>query len=358
MGSAARPKYPMRRLGLVLVAVIAGYGRLAARIGAPAPRPAMLARPAVLAVADDVGISSIAAAGGRVYFGGARNVARPADAGAGPPTEARGVIRRVLVAGGPVQELWSGPGGVAAVAPTPGGIYFLTYDYAWRRGALMHLAAGHPDAETLATWHSHGSVHSLAVQGDVAYWTHSAGASSSVLRSVAATNDRSSVTTTLAEGGDIGGAGDLCVSGRNVYWISGRRALYRMSVAETKPAVIFEAPHLSALAADPGGNVLYLGVSDGANAAPSRLVRFEVGSRRVATIATTDQHILATVASVDAIYFTTGAGSQAPVDVLRVLRGGGAVTTVADGQTPPVALALDGDRLLWTAGTRVLTAPR
>ena len=351
----------MRRLGLLLVAVFAGYGGLPARAAAPSPKPAPPAQPAVVAVVDDVTLTSVAAGGGRLYFGGARDITRPPDAGAGPSTEARGVVRRAPVGRGPVEELWSGPGGVAAVALTASGIYFLTYDYGWRRGALMHLAPGRRDAETLGTWHSHGSVHSLAVQGDAAYWTHSAGASSSVVRSVAATKDQPSATATLAEGGEIGGADDLCVMGGNAYWISGRRALYRMPIAEKKPTMIFEGPYLSSLAADPGGGVLYIGVSQGANVASSRIVRFDAGTRRATTITTTDQHILTMVATSDAVYFTTGAGAPqgtAPVDVVRVSRRGGAVTTVAASQPPPVALAFDGNWLFWTAGTRVLKAPR
>jgi len=329
------------------------YGRLAARAEAPAAKPPGPARPAVLAVADDAGLTSVAVAGGRGYFGGARNLTRPADAGAGPPSEARGVVRRVSAAGGAVEELWSGAGGVAAVAPASTGVYFLTYDFGWRRGALLHLPAGGRDAETLATWSSHGSVHSLAVAGDAATWTHSAGASSSVVRSVAARKERPSSTTTLAEGGEIGGADDLCVSGGSAYWISGRRALYRMPIKGKAPAVIFEAPYLSALAAAPGGDILYLGASDGANVAPSRVVRFDLRTRRATTMTATDQPVLTIVAGADAVYFATGP-SRGPVDMTRIALRDLAIERVATGQASPVALALDGDTLYWTAGTRLL----
>ena len=55
-------------------------------------------------------------------------------------------------------------------------------------------------ATELGNWFSHGSTHSLAVDGQTVFWTHSAGASSFVIR----TSGVDGTSTTLADSSTIG----------------------------------------------------------------------------------------------------------------------------------------------------------
>jgi hypothetical protein len=311
--------------------------------------------PIVLATAaDQDSLAGIALGGGSVYFLGSRTVPRT-DGTPGPASEMLGVLRRVPTGGGAVEQIWAGAGGGAQVALGGGdAIDFLTYDFFWRTGHLYRLpAGGEAAAAELATWSSHGSSHSLAVDGDTIYWTHSAGASSSVNRTSAVDG----ATTTLADSSTIGSSADHIVSkGGALFWSSTltQPTVYQMPVAGGTPSALFSATDITALAADPTDAVLYVG-------ADGNVTRLGLSEGESRVLATRPGRITAIAADDRTIYFGVWNADTATGELVRIARNGAPFPTVlTSGALDPVAIAVDATSIYWvdTASRTVAKAAK
>ena len=171
---------------------------------------------------DEEFLGGLLLSGSDVLFGGGHTVALPPEAG--PPSEMVGVLRSVPAGGGAVTELWTGNGSVDDIAPATDGLLFLAYDFYSRTGHLNRIPAAGGAAVELSNWFSHGSSHSLTSNTDLAYWTHSAGASSFVKRTAP-----DGATTTLADSETIGGLADNIVFKDGfAYFVSSQASAHRL----------------------------------------------------------------------------------------------------------------------------------
>lgn len=309
-------------------------------VGALRPGPVA---PTVLATAPDQEyLGDVAVVNGQVLFSGGRTVPHTP----GPPYEQLGVVRSVPAQGGTVQEVWSGAGGGSDIAAGGGGIYFLAYDYFSRTGWLDRIAAPGGAAVELGTWSSQGSTHSMAAEGQVAYWTHSAGAASYVLR----TNSADGTTVTLADSSTSGGgADDILFKTGFVYWFS-RIGVYGVAAAGGASFALYSSPQVAALGAAPSAEVLFAGVG-------GNLVGIETkGMFRTAVLVNGTDPIVAIAASDRAVYFGTWNVETATGAVSRLARTG-AVTVIATGPIHPVAIAVDAASVYW-ADTLSMTVSR
>jgi hypothetical protein len=301
------------------------------------PRPP--AAPTVLATAQDQdALDGLLVAGGQVLFGGWRTVERPPDAG-GAPFEMVGVLRRVPASGGAVEDLWSGNGGVNDIASAPGALLFLAYDFNSRTGHLNRIPPAGGTAVELANWFSHGSSHSLASDSDVAYWTHSAGASSFVKRTTA-----DGATVTLTDSSTIGGSADnILFKEGSVYFVSSQaqRTVYGMPADGTAaPVALYAAPRIDGLAASPGNPALFA-------CADTTVVAIDVRNGHTRTVFSGTSTITAIAADDAAVYFGstdpgTGAGA-----VTRLARRGGRAVVIASGAFTPRPVAVDATSVYW-----------
>jgi hypothetical protein len=317
------------------------------------------ASPTVLAAASDQQfLGDVAVVDGQVLFTAGRVVPRSQDT-PGPPSETLGVVRRVPVNGGPVDELWSGGGGGSDVAAGGDGIYFVTYDFFWRTGTLQRLPAAGGAPVQLGSWESHGSSQSLAVAADVAYWTHSAGAGSFVLR----TQGSDGTTVTLADSSTIGSsADDVLVKDGFVYWFSSAASptVFGVAAAGGTPFALYQAPQIAALAAAPSDPTLY--TAAGANLIAMELKNELKNESKVETralVTGVDPHdaIGAVGAGAGWIYFGTWNAQTGSGALSKVARHGGAITVIAAGAVHPVAIAVDATSVYW-ADTQSLTVSK
>jgi hypothetical protein len=302
-------------------------------------RPRPPAAPTILATAQDQdALDGLLVAGGQVLFGGWRTVERPPDAG-GPPFEMVGVLRRVPASGGAVEELWSGNGGVNDIAGAPGALLFLAYDFNSRTGHLNRIPSAGGTAVELANWFSHGSSHSLASDSDVAYWTHSAGASSFVKRTTV-----DGTTVTLADSSTIGGSADnILFKDGSIYFVSSQaqRTVYGMPADGTAaPVALYAAPRIDGLAASPVNPALFA-------CADTTVVAIDLRNGQSRTLFSGTSTIVAIAADDAAVYFgstdpATGAGA-----VTRVARRGGRAVVLASGAFTPNPIAVDGTSVYW-----------
>ena len=302
-------------------------------------RPRPPAAPTVLATAQDQdALDGLLVTGGQVLFGGWRTVERPPEAG-GPPFEMVGVLRRVPAAGGAVDELWTGNGGVNDIASAPGAVLFLAYDFNSRTGHLNRIPQAGGLAVELASWFSHGSSHSLASDADVAYWTHSEGASSLVKRTAA-----DGTTATLADSSTIGGSADNIVFKEGaVYFVSSQaqRTVYGMPADGTSPPVaLFAASQIDALAAAPTRPVLFVG------AGPT-VVAIDVRNGHTRAIFSGTNTIIAIAADDAAVYFGSTDPGTGVGAVTRVSRHGGRAVVLASGAFAPRPVAVDAGAVYW-----------
>jgi hypothetical protein len=174
--------------------------------------------PLLLATAPDLQyLTALAVDGTYVYFTGGKTV--PVSPDAPPGSDTIGVLRRVPVRGGAVQQLWTGQGIGYAVAPSPIGISFVTYDYASRgRTGTVRVLETDGRVRDLAQWQSHGSCIGLTSDDSSVFWSYSAGSSGEVHR----TGSDGSAQT-LA--GDATCLGKLQVRGGDVFWLGGGSVL-------------------------------------------------------------------------------------------------------------------------------------
>jgi hypothetical protein len=321
--------------------------------GAPNPgalsvtgRPRPPATPIVLATADDQEfLGGLLLSGGNVLFGGGHTIELPPESG--PPSEMVGVLRSVPAAGGVVTELWTGNGAVDDIAPAGDAVLFLAYDFFARTGHLNRMPVGGAAVE-LSSWFSHGSSHSLTSNADVAYWTHSAGASSFVKSTTA-----DGATVTLADSATIGGsAADIVFKDASVYFVSSQaqRTVYGMPAdGSAAPAALFAAAQIDGLAAAPTAPVLVAG-------AGTSVVAIDLRKQRTRTLWSGATTVTTVAADDDAAYFgstdpATGAGA-----ITRIARrGGGSPVVLASGTFTPRSLAVDATSVYWldTAGKTV-----
>jgi hypothetical protein len=306
---------------------------------AVALRPRPPAMPTVLATAQDQdALDGLLVTGGQVLFGGWRTVARPPEA-SGPPFEMVGVLRRVPAAGGAVEELWTGNGGVNDIASAPDAVLFLAYDFNSRTGHLNRIPPAGSSAVELANWFSHGSSHSLASDAGVAYWTHSEGASSFVKRTAA-----DGTTVTLTDSDMIGGSADNVIFKEGaVYFVSSQaqRTVYGMPAdGSAAPVALHAASRIDALAAAPTRPVLYAG-------AGTAVVAIDIRNGHTRTVFNGTSTIIAIAADDAAVYFGstdpgTGAGA-----VTRLSRSGGRAVVLASGAFTPRPIAVDATSVYW-----------
>jgi hypothetical protein len=308
--------------------------------------------PVVLATAPEQdSLHGLAVEDGWVYFTGGRQVER-SDETPGPATEFQGILRRVPAGGGAVEELWTANQGSGDdVRLGTDGIYFLTYDFPWRDGRLFRLPRGGGEATVLATWSSHGSSHSLAVDGETAYWTHSSGASSSVKK----TSGLDKTTTVLADEG-FGSADHVVRLGDTIYFVASEEFLYAVPADGGDLSLVWQAPGMTALAGSPEEpGVLYL-------AAGGQLLRVRPARAMVRAIATVRFPVTAIVASCRSVYFTQVNGGVSPpvAEIWKARHRGGGARLVAGGQSRPVNLALDQSHVYWvdSDARAVVKAPR
>ena len=309
-------------------------------VAAAVARPRPPATPTVVATAQDQeALDGLLVTGGQVVFGGWRTVERPPEAG-GAPFEMVGVLRSVAAAGGAVAELWTGNGGVNDIASAPDGLVFLAYDFNSRTGHLNRIPSAGGAAVELSNWFSHGSSHSLASDAGVAYWTHSAGASSFVKRTTIADG----ATVTLTDSAVIGGSADNIVfKGGAVYFVSSQaqRTVYGMPVdGSAAPVDLYAAPQINALAAAPTKPVLFAG-------AGTTVVAIDLRNGHVRTIFSGTNTIVALAADDDAVYVGSTDSGTGVGAVTRVRHNGGRAVVLASGSFTPKPIAVDAASVYW-----------
>ena len=173
---------------------------------------------ASLATATDLQfINALALDGGYVYFTGGGTATPPPDSP--PGSDTFGVLRRVPVGGGAVEELWRGQGIGYAVARHADGMAFVTYDYASRgRTGTVRVMRADGTAADLTTWRSQGSCVGLTARDGVLFQTHSAGAGGIV--------DRIDATGTTSNSAPEGACtGKPRLNGDRLYWLAGSSVL-------------------------------------------------------------------------------------------------------------------------------------
>jgi hypothetical protein len=280
--------------------------------------------------------------GGDVLFGGGHTIALPPEAG--PPSEMVGVLRSVPAGGGDVTELWTGNGGVDDIAPASGALLFVAYDFFSRTGHLNRISASGGTAVELAAWSSHGSSHSVTSDGDVAYWTHSAGAGTFVKRTTA-----DGTTATLADSETIQGssADNIVIEDGVLYFVASQatRAVFAMPADRSAaPRVLFTAAQIDALAAAATERVLIAG-------AGNSVVAIDVRRGRSRTVWSGAGTVTAVAVDDRAVYFgsndpATGAGTVARLS----RRHGGRPAILATGTFTPTAMAVDATSVYWLDG--------
>jgi hypothetical protein len=210
----------------------------AAQPSTTAPRVAAVginATTASLATATDLQfLTALALDGGYVYFtGGGTTAASPDGA---PGSDTFGVLRRVSVGGGAVDELWRGQGIGYAVARHADGMAFVTYDYATRgRTGTVRVMRADGSAADVTTWRSHGSCVGLTARDGVLFHTHSAGAGGVVDRI-----DASGTTSNTAPEGACIGKPRL--NGSRLYWLAGSSVI-AAATSTLATAPVWSASH-------------------------------------------------------------------------------------------------------------------
>jgi hypothetical protein len=301
-------------------------------------RPPPPATPTVLATAyDQEFLNGLLLSGNDVLFGGGHTVTLPPEAG--PPAELVGVLRSVPAGGGAVTELWTGNGSVDDIASARDAFVFVAYDFFSRDGHLNLLPVGGAVVE-LSNWGSHGSSHSVTSNGDVVYWTHSAGAGTVVKRT-----NVDGTTVTLADSETIGNSADNIVFKNDfLYFVSSQveRTVYGMPAdGSTAPTALFAAPQIAALAAAPTEAVLIAG-------AGTSVVAIDVRKRRSRTLWSGTATVTTVAADDDAAYFgstdsATGAGTIGRITRRR----GGSPVVLASGTFSPRSMAVDATCVYW-----------
>jgi len=173
---------------------------------------------ASLATATDLQfLTALALDGGYVYFTGGGTVSAPADGA--PGSDTFGVLRRVPVGGGAIEELWRGQGIGYAVARHADGMAFVTYDYASRgRTGTVRVMRADGSAADLTSWRSQGSCVGLTARDGVLFQTHTAGSSGVV--------DRIDATGTTSNSAPEGACtGKPRLHGDRLYWVAGSSVL-------------------------------------------------------------------------------------------------------------------------------------
>ena len=309
-------------------------------VAAAAARPRPPATPTVVATAQDQeALDGLLVTGGQVLFGGWRTVERPPEAG-GPPFEMVGVLRSVAAAGGAVEELWTGNGGVNDIASAPDALVFLAYDFNSRTGHLNRVPSVGGAAVELANWFSHGSSHSLASDAGSAYWTHSAGASSFVKRTTIADG----ATATLTDSAAIGGSADnILFKGGAVYFVSSQaqRTVYGMPAdGSAAPVDLYAAPRIDSLTAAPTKPVLFAG-------AGTSVVAIDLRNGQTRTIFSGTNTIVALAADDDAVYVGSADPATGVGAVTRVRHNGGRAVVLASGTFTAKPIAVDAASVYW-----------
>jgi hypothetical protein len=210
---------------------------------------------ASLATAADLQVvNALALDGGYVYFTGGGTTS-PSPDGL-PGSDTFGVLRRVPVGGGAVEELWRGQGIGYAVARHADGMAFVTYDYASRgRTGTVRVMRADGSAADLTTWRSQGSCVGLTARDGVLFQTHSAGAGGVVDRI-----DATGTTTSSAPEGACTGKPRL--TGDRLYWLAGSSVL-GAATSTLATAPVWTASHtLEALATSEGAPALFTADDD------------------------------------------------------------------------------------------------
>jgi hypothetical protein len=186
-----------------------------------------------LATATDLQfLTALALDGGYVYFTGGGTTSAPADGA--PGSDTFGVLRRVPVGGGAVEELWRGQGIGYAVARHADGMAFVTYDYASRgRTGTVRVMRTDGSAADVTTWRSQGACVGLTARDGVLFHTHTAGSGGVV--------DRIDATGTTSNSAPEGACtGKPRLHGDRLYWVAGSSVL-AAATSTLAPAPVWNA---------------------------------------------------------------------------------------------------------------------
>ena len=307
--------------------------------------------PVVLATAPEQDrLYDLALADGNVYFGGGVSIPPPPDSS--ERNDERGVVRRVPAGGGAVQEIWTGEGQVNDLAVGGGTVFFLAYDFTDRTGRLERVAASGGDAAELGNWFSHGSTHSLALDAQTVFWTHSAGASSFVIR----TSGVDGTSTMLADSSTIGSsAGNILFDRGTLYFGSNGSTVFKLAADGASPPVVLFSPgtEITALAVAPAGDALYAGYADPADPVRGAIARIDLTAAPVKTrqLTGTATRVLALAADARFVYFGVTPDAAGNGQLGRIGARGGPARVLLTGAFTPASLTLDATSLYWLDAT-------
>ncbi|HLK89031.1 MAG TPA: hypothetical protein VKZ18_04000 [Polyangia bacterium] len=290
--------------------------------------------PAIVARADDQRyLLGLVIDHGSLYFSAGGGAASPPTGDAGADT--LGVVRRLDLSSGAIEQLWSGVAVPYRLATNPTNVYFETSQNGSlvRGGILQRLTKDGNQQATLASWRDEGGCMALAAAPEGAYWTATNGGAGDL--SLTASDGG---TTVLSS--DLMCDGLVALLGDTVYVTAGTKivAVPRNGGATT---VVWDSGgvELGAFAASTRPRALFV-------ATRQQVMRVDPATAEAAVVLDGRSFVVALATDGTAVYVSDqGAGV-----IVEVPLAGGPPSVLASGQPVPASLALDDHDVYWVEG--------
>lgn len=290
--------------------------------------------PAIVARADDQRyLFGLVIDRGSLYYTAGGGAISPLTADAGADT--LGVVRRLTLSTGSIEQLWSGPAVPYRLATNPTAVYFETSENGSlvRGGLLQRLTKDGNQQATLASWRDEGGCMALAAAPEGAYWTATNGGAGDL-----SLTSSDGMTTVLSS--DLMCDGLVTLLGDAVYVTAGTKivAVPRNGGAAT---VIWDSGgvELGAFTSSRKQRALFV-------ATRNQVMRVSPTTAEAAVILDGRSFIVA-LATDDAALYVSDQGAGA---IIKVPLAGQSPNVVASGQPIPASLALDDDYVYWVEG--------